>query len=140
MKITRFEKYKKLGFKLTTQRLAILEYLDGNTSHPSAYDIYKFIKKKFPIISFATIYNTLKKLEQNNLLIELNIDANKKRFDPNIIPHHHIICIKCKKIKDIFASFDIKLSSKEKGDYEIISNNIEFYGYCYKCAKINKRR
>ncbi|UCE72718.1 MAG: transcriptional repressor, partial [Nitrospiraceae bacterium] len=34
------EKYRDKGLKLTPQRLAILEYLDGNKSHPSAEDIY----------------------------------------------------------------------------------------------------
>ena len=38
-------KYRANGFKLTPQRLAILKCLDGNTSHPTAEDIYVEIKK-----------------------------------------------------------------------------------------------
>ena len=37
-------KYRKRDFKLTPQRLAILKYLDGNTSHPTADDIFTNIK------------------------------------------------------------------------------------------------
>ncbi len=51
------ERYRETGLKLTPQRLAILEYLDGNTSHPSAEDIYISVKEKFPTMSFATVYN-----------------------------------------------------------------------------------
>ncbi len=53
------EKYRRLGIKLTPQRLAILEYLNGNTDHPSAEDIYRTVSKKYPTMSFATVYNTL---------------------------------------------------------------------------------
>ncbi len=132
--------YKKLGIKLTAQRLAILKFLEGNTSHPSAYDIYKAVKRKFPTMSFATIYYTLNKLKQNYLIKELSIDATKKRFDPNTSAHHHIICLKCKKIKDIFANFTINLEAIQKVDYEIIGNHIEFFGYCSECSKKIKNK
>ena len=39
------EKYRDSGLKLTPQRLAILEYLDGNKEHPSAEDVYKAVSK-----------------------------------------------------------------------------------------------
>ncbi|MBI5598388.1 MAG: transcriptional repressor, partial [Deltaproteobacteria bacterium] len=52
------ERYREKGLKLTPQRLAILEYLEGNTSHPTAEDIYRAIKRKHPTVSFATVYNT----------------------------------------------------------------------------------
>jgi Fur family peroxide stress response transcriptional regulator len=127
--------YKKLGFKLTAQRLAIIKFLEGNTTHPSAYEIYKAVKRKFPTMSFATVYYTLNKLKDQHLITELTTDATKKRFDPNTSPHHHIICLKCKKIKDIFNDFVINLEQVQKEGYQIISNHIEFFGFCPKCRK-----
>ncbi|NTW58892.1 MAG: transcriptional repressor, partial [Nitrospirae bacterium] len=52
------------GFKRTPQRLAILDHLDGNKSHPSAEDIYRVVARKNPSMSFATVYNTLHTLVQ----------------------------------------------------------------------------
>ncbi|MEK7313260.1 MAG: transcriptional repressor, partial [Deltaproteobacteria bacterium] len=52
------EEYKAKGFRLTPQRIAVLEYLEGNTTHPTAEDIFIAIKKKHPTVSFATVYNT----------------------------------------------------------------------------------
>jgi Fur family peroxide stress response transcriptional regulator len=43
----KLEFYKSLGIKLTPQRIAILEYLEGNKEHPSAEDIYNSLKKIF---------------------------------------------------------------------------------------------
>ncbi|MCL5062188.1 MAG: transcriptional repressor [Nitrospiraceae bacterium] len=129
------EKYKDIGLKLTPQRLAILDYLDGNKEHPSAEDIYRAVSKKFPTMSFATVYNTLETLRQRGGVLELTIDPDKKRFDPNIEPHHHLICLKCKRIVDIHGDYKLGVPNGEKAGFEIIGNHIEFYGICPKCKK-----
>src|SRR5512137_372133 len=96
--ISRGEKYRDLGVKLTPQRIAILDYLEGNLSHPSADDVYRAILRKFPTMSFATVYNTLEMLKRNGMVVELTGDPEKKRFDPNPRPHHHLICMHCRRI------------------------------------------
>lgn len=127
------EKYRDIGLKLTPQRMAILDYLDGNTDHPSADEIYRAVSGKFPTISFATVYNTLETLRKRGGVLELTIDPGKKRFDPNTEPHHHLICVRCKKIADIHSSYDLTLSQADKNGFEILGNHIEFYGICPKC-------
>ncbi len=131
------EKYKHLGLKLTPQRLAILSYLDGNKEHPSADDIYRAMSKDFPTMSFATVYNTLETLRDKGGLLELTIDPNKKRYDPNTAPHHHLICIKCRKIVDIHKEFSISVSDEMTEGFDLIGNHIELYGICPKCKPEN---
>ncbi|MDI6729153.1 MAG: Fur family transcriptional regulator [Thermodesulfovibrionales bacterium] len=131
------EKYKDTGLKLTPQRLAILNYLDGNKEHPSAEDIYRAVLKRFPTMSFATVYNTLETLRQRGGLLELTIDPDKKRFDPNTEHHHHLICVKCKRIVDIHGDYKLPIPNGERAGFEIIGNHIEFYGICPKCKKAN---
>jgi Fur family peroxide stress response transcriptional regulator len=128
-------KKKKNTIKLTPQRLAILEYLEGNKSHPSAADIYNVVSKKYPMMSFATVYNTLEKLRAKGQVLELSIDAGRKRFDPNATPHHHLICVNCKTIIDVRRNFLLDLQEGERFDYEIIGNHVDFYGICPKCKK-----
>ena len=127
------QKYKDIGFKLTPQRLAILEYLDGNREHPSAEKIYREVSKRFPTMSFATVYNTLDALRQRGGVLELTIDPEKKRFDPNMEPHHHLICVHCRKIEDIHSNYPISLPGNQRDGFEIIGNHIEFYGICNTC-------
>jgi Fur family peroxide stress response transcriptional regulator len=129
------EKYKHIGLKLTPQRLAILGYLEGNTLHPSADEIYSAISKKFPTMSFATVYNTLDALRQKGEVRELTIDPGKKRFDPDTRPHHHLICVRCRRIADIFTEYELPLSDSESAGFEIVGNHIEFYGVCPKCRE-----
>lgn len=129
------EKYKQIGFKLTPQRLAILDYLDGNTDHPSADEIYSDVSKRFPTMSFATVYNTLEALRGKGRILELTIDPDKKRFDPNTLPHNHLICLRCRQIVDIDAPFNLKLPERYSKGFEITGSQIEFYGICPVCRK-----
>lgn len=129
------ERYKNIGFKLTPQRVAILEYLDGNTTHPSAEDIYRHVKERFPMMSFATVYNTLETLRKRGLILELTIDPDRKRYDPNIHPHHHLICLRCKSVVDVALEFEVSVPEDARGKFEILGNHIEFYGICEQCRK-----
>lgn len=130
------KKENTIGFKLTPQRLAILSYLDGNKDHPSAEDIYKVISKVFPTMSLATVYNTLDLLKERGGISELTIDPDKKRFDPNTEHHHHLICVRCRRIMDVHTDLDFSLPLNNTGGFEITGTHIEFYGVCPECKKV----
>ncbi len=129
-----------LGLKLTPQRLAILEYLDGNTAHPGAEEIYAAVAGRFPGLSLATVYNTLASLRDKGRLLELSIDPAKRRYDPRTRPHHHLICISCSRIVDIEHTFDLEIPEALKMGYEITGNEIGFYGLCPDCNKTDAKR
>lgn len=129
------KRFRDIGIKLTPQRLAILNYLAGNKSHPSAEDIYSEVKEMFPTMSLATVYNTIEALRRRGRVLEVTIEPTKKRFDPDTRPHHHLICVKCKKIRDIHYEYSLPVSAKERGGFEIIGNHIEFYGLCPLCKQ-----
>jgi len=67
------------------------ETLNGN-EHIPRQKASIMRSQEYPGISFATVYNTLSKLAEAGKLQELDIDPNKKRFDPCVIPHHHFYC------------------------------------------------
>jgi len=127
------EKYRHLNIKLTPQRIAILNYLSGNKNHPSAEDIYLAVKKQFPTMSFATVYNTLEALKEKGTVRELKIDSHKKRYDPDMSAHYHLICTKCDTVFDVFKDFETNLPDDMARGFEVVSTNIEFFGLCQKC-------
>jgi Fur family peroxide stress response transcriptional regulator len=131
----RGEKYRNLGIKLTPQRIAILDYLEGNLSHPSAEDVYKAVLRKYPTMSFATVYNTLETLKRSGMVAELTGDPGKKRFDPNPRPHHHLICTRCRRIVDVQVEFRLPVADRDRAGFEITGNHIEFFGTCPACKK-----
>jgi len=129
------KRYEQIGFKLTPQRIAILDYLDGNKDHPSADEIYRAVSVKFPTMSFATVYNTLDALKRRGVLLEITIDPHKKRFDPDSEPHHHLICMRCKKVADVHCKFEITIPRGQRHGFEITANHIEFQGICEQCKE-----
>jgi Fur family transcriptional regulator, peroxide stress response regulator len=126
------------GFKRTPQRLAIMEHLEGNKSHPSAEDIYRVVAKKNPSMSFATVYNTLNTLVQAGAVRELTIDPDRKRYDPDTSGHHHLICLDCRKVVDIPGDIPVEVPWGLAKEFSILGSHIEFYGICAPCGKSNK--
>ncbi|QJA05620.1 transcriptional repressor [Thermosulfurimonas marina] len=129
----KIEEIRHLGLKITPQRLAILEYLEGNLSHPTAEDIYRHVQKNFPSISFATVYNTLEALKEKGLVRELYVEGTKKRFDPNPRPHHHFYCTSCGSILDVHEEIPLKIPQKLQKKAVIEEYTILFTGTCSKC-------
>lgn len=138
--VPKTDKKKELGgsLKRTPQRLAILDYLDGNTSHPSAEDIFRAVSKKYQSMSFATVYNTLNALAKTGSIRELTIDPMRKRFDPDVSRHHHLMCVLCGKIVDIPDALTVDLPQELAQDFDVLGSHIEFYGHCASCKKKRK--
>ncbi len=129
----------RAGFKRTPQRLAILDYLDGNIAHPSAEQIFTAVSKKYHSMSFATVYNTLNTLTASGVLRELTLDPDRKRYDPDTSLHHHLICLNCRKIMDVpeeEVSVDVPRGAAR--DFTIVGHHVEFYGHCSSCRKKRK--
>jgi len=132
--------FEEKKFKMTPQRAAILGFLDGNKSHPSADDIFEAISVEYPMISRATVYNTIEVLKDNGLLWELSIDDERKRYDPNTNMHHHLICTKCRKVVDIHIEFDLQVPEDALGGFKLTGRHVEFYGLCPECADIGDKQ
>ncbi len=129
------EKLRTLEKRITPQLMEVLKVMEGNTSHPSAGDVYEKVKKIFPTISLNTVYNILKTLNATGQIQEILIDKERSKYDPNITLHHHIICSKCKRIDDIFINLvDIaKLPEVITARYSIKDYHVDLYGYCKDC-------
>jgi len=133
--------FQERGLKFTSQRYAIYRALASSTEHPSVEDLYSAVKKTYPTLSMNTVYNTLESLQTIGIASEISLWHDKARFDANQAPHHHLVCLRCKKIEDLYdETLDrLALSPKAKQRYQITGHRIEFHGYCSDCkAKINK--
>jgi Fur family peroxide stress response transcriptional regulator len=119
--------------RLTPQRAAIMEYLDGNTSHPSADDIYRAVRKRLPMISLATVYNTLEVLAREGTVQKLDIDPARKRYDPDTSLHHHLICTACGSVVDVRGDYRLHVPPRQRAGYRIDRSHVDFYGVCPRC-------
>lgn len=119
---------------LTPQRRAILRYLAGNTSHPTAAQILDEITREFPISSRATVYNTVSLLRELGVLREVRLPGRESRFDPNEDPHHHFHCTACDALSDIPAA-EVHVELRAPTGGAVGRASVLFEGLCERCAQ-----
>ena len=131
------QRFKDQGLKSTPQRTAIYRALVETTSHPTAEDLYQHVSQDYPMISQNTVYYTLGVLKHAGLIREVNVGHDRARYDGNLSPHHHLICIDCQSIVDVVDKRLNELSFPDgiPSGFEITDYQVEFRGYCKSCQK-----
>ena len=81
----------RLGIRPSAQRVAIAAYVLATEEHPSADMVWSRVKATLPVVSRATVYNTLKLFVENGLLQELVLAPGHSVYDPKVEPHHHFL-------------------------------------------------
>jgi len=123
---------RRFGLTPTAQRLAVLEYLDGNRAHPTADEIYQGVHARYPSIVRATVYNALSALKKVGAVRELTIEKGAVRYDSNTDPHPHFLCRVCGKVYDLDLPCPIRAGDEING-YRVESVHIYLYGVCASC-------
>ena len=122
---------------LTPQRMIIYKALLDDTLHPSPDKIYKTIKPTFPTISLATVYKTLETFAKYGLISRVTPIHNTVRYDVQTEHHHHLVCIKCKKIMDIESEEldEFEIPASIAGKNKFIDFSVHVSVICSECQK-----
>ena len=79
------------GIQPSAQRVAVAQYILDTEDHPSADQVFARVRKGFPMLSRATVYNTLNLFVKKGLLREFILAEGRIVFDPKTERHHHFI-------------------------------------------------
>jgi Fur family transcriptional regulator, iron response regulator len=101
MSIDLIERLRKANIQPSAQRLAVAQYVLHTQEHPSADVVLERVRVDFPMVSRATVYNTLHAFVKAGLLRELVLSEGKSVFDPHLAPHHHFIDDATGEIEDV---------------------------------------
>lgn len=125
------------GVKATHQRLEIFREVARSDDHPDAEAVYRGVKSRVPTVSLDTVYRTLKMLTDLGFISTLGHRQESLRFDANLQPHHHHICVKCGRVQDLTQSLldeeNVKRVVRTFGTLQ--TAHIEVRGLCNGCAK-----
>ena len=119
------------GVKLTDQRKIIAKIMSEANDHPDVDELYKRVSKIDAKISIATIYRTVKLLEESGILTKHEFKGGKARYEQLNEGHHdHLIDIKSGEIIEFVDEEIEKLQKKvaEKYGYELVDHKLELYG------------
>lgn len=113
------------GIQPSAQRLAIAEYVLSTVSHPSADEVLASVSAKLPMVSRATVYNTLHLFVEQGLLRELWLAEGRVVYDPKTDAHHHFVDESTGEIVDIpwtaLSVSDVdKLSGYDVREFQVV--------------------
>ena len=125
------------GVKLTDQRRIIVKVLSesketyGESDHPDVDELYNRVSKVDSKISIATVYRTVKILEEAGILVKHDFKAGKARYEQIRESHHdHLIDVKSGEIIEFVDEEIEKLQKKvaDKYGYQLVDHKLELYG------------
>ncbi len=132
------------GFRVTTQRKIILEAIAHQVGwHVHPKDVFAYVQKRDDTIGLATVYRTIKMLEDMDLLNKVYMmgQQNVHPNDPNHGVHYHLICLKCGAIFDKNDDMleNINQHVKQAHGFFATQTKLSVYGLCEDCARFLKR-
>jgi Fe2+ or Zn2+ uptake regulation protein len=119
---------KDHGINPSAQRVAVARYVLHTDEHPSADEVWTRVKRRFPHLSRATVYNTLHLFVEKGLLRQFALTEGSVVYDPKTDEHHHFIDDETGRIHDV--PWDaVEVSNVEKLDgYEVREYQVVMHG------------
>ena len=126
--------------RVTPQRVAILRAVQSSGSHPDADAVHRQVSMEHPHISRDTVYRTLSMMEEKKIIGSVLYVGNAKRYDPNTSRHHHLVCIRCRKILDFRAEeFDrLDPPAHTVSRFQVLRTTVQVEGVCEDCRNRKK--
>jgi Fur family ferric uptake transcriptional regulator len=132
---------KEQGLRLTPQRMMIAEafFELAAGEHLNIDELYRLVRERNPAIGYATVYRTLKLLEECDLAVAAQFGDKTTRFEPrnpDSEDHHdHIICTSCGLIVE-FENEEIEALQEQMAaryGFSLTHHKMELYGLCERC-------
>lgn len=120
---------------MTKYEKQIYEIVNKLAGHLTADQIFTELKKIYPSVSLATIYNNLNKLCEAGLIRKVSIEGSPDRYD-RIEKHDHLVCTKCGRLTDICFE-DLTVSLKEQLGSSFFAYDLKVFYICPKCRDLS---
>lgn len=119
------------GLRMTGQRRVIAQVLEESSDHPDVEDLYRRAARIDSNISIATVYRTVKLLEETGIIERHEFKDGRARYE--IVPedhHDHLIDVKSGEVIE-FANEEIeKLQERiaHEHGFKLVGHRLELYG------------
>ena len=130
-KASLLERCEARGLRMTEQRRVIAQVLSNSTDHPDVELVYQRATAIDPRISIATVYRTVRLLEEANILERHDFGDGRARYEEAPEEHHdHLIDIETRTVVE-FQNEEIEKLQEliaEKLGYRLVGHRLELYG------------
>ncbi|WP_344705228.1 Fur family transcriptional regulator [Klugiella xanthotipulae] len=130
-----------MGLRTTTQRLAVLAFLDHNP-HSDADTIFRGVRDVLPTVSVQAIHGIVNDLSAAQIIRRVNLaDSSSAQYETRTKDnHHHVQCIRCGRIEDVDCTVGHApcLTPSNTHGMRIIETDLTFRGLCTDCEREEK--
>lgn len=130
------EALQQIGYRLTPQRMMILEAIADSGGHLSAEEIHETVRTAYPYLDISTVYRTLDLLKTLHLVSETDLGRGPAQYE--LLSkglHHHLICTECREILDVPNSLldSLRHAMSEEYDFHAEIEHLAVFGICSNC-------
>ncbi len=119
------------GLKMTGQRRVIARVLSEAEDHPDVEELYRRSSALDKRISIATVYRTVRLLEEQGILERRDFGGGRARYEPSGHGHHdHLIDVETGKVTEFEddAYHDMLQQIAHRLGFDLISHRLELFG------------
>jgi Fur family ferric uptake transcriptional regulator len=130
---------RRLGVRVTPQRLLVLEALAAHSGHMTADAILRLAARRYPALNLATVYRTLDLLISLGLVAQTDLGSGVTRFElVGESPHHHLVCEHCGAVGEMDAALFAPLQRRllERYGFRANPRHVALLGACRECLAI----
>ena len=116
---------------MTGQRRVIARVLSEAADHPDVEELYRRASALDGRISIATVYRTVRLLEEKGILERRDFGGGRARYEPTEHGHHyHLIDVETGKVIEFSDEEHARImeSIAERLGFELISHRLELFG------------
>ena len=131
---------KEFNIKKTKPRSLLLELLEKSKKPITVNELFDSADKS---VDKVTVYRTVDLFERSGLVRRVETLEREVRYelqDPEH-DHHHVICIKCKKVEDFTgcqAESLIEKALEQVGGFSTVSHHsFDIFGICNSCTELS---
>ena len=122
--------------RCTPERFMILEAVETLQGHFTVKDVCARLTSAGQHVAPATVYSTIQYLVECSLVRRLHIDDGAVRYEVSPTSHHHLVCTRCGKIKDVHdTTLEEILRARRYSAFTPASFSLSVYGVCSACAR-----
>ncbi|MDR5693815.1 MAG: Fur family transcriptional regulator [Armatimonadota bacterium] len=132
------QELKIRGYRLTSQREAVLRAIYEGACTQSVEEIHERAKQWLPSLGLTTVYRTLELLKHARKVQEIYLGDGKVRYEPILeTHHHHLICQVCGKVEPVEGCFlsPFEGATLVRNGFQILGHRLELYGRCRDCQE-----
>lgn len=130
-----------LGQRQTRQRTAILSCIAEAEGPLSVPEIYGRAREILPTLGMATVYRTLKLLQEARQIQLVILSGGETRYEKTGLGHHeHFQCRLCEQVFDLsVCPVHIPRGTVLAGGFIVEDHEMTLYGLCADCSAQDKQ-